>query len=152
MLTGLKNRHFGIVTQVYPPDPTSVGQHLADVAEELGRLGHHVTVFTADRGYDDPSRRYPRFERKGNVAVLRLPFCSFGKGSIALRLLGGAALVGQASILTALDFRLTDLLISTIPHFVGAQGIMLKYLRALPFHYWLMDLNPDQIVALGKIS
>src|SRR5664279_1280733 len=138
-----KTRHFGIVTQVYPPDPAAVGQHLADVAEELGRLGHRVTVFTADRGYDDPSEHYRRFERKGNIGVLRLPLASFGKGSIAMRLLGGASLVAQASLLTALDFRLTDLLLSTIPHFAGALGVSMKAIRRLPFHYWLMDLNPD---------
>ena len=152
MPTSRKNRHFGIVTQVYPPDPAAVGQHLADVADELGRTGHRVTVYTADCGYDDPSVRYPRFERKGNVEILRLPLASFGKGSIALRLLGGASLVAQASLLTALDLRLTDLLLSTIPHFVGALGVSAKVIRHLPFHYWLMDLNPDQIVALGKIK
>ena len=151
MLKERRNRHFGIVTQVYPPDPAAVGQHLADVAEELGRRGHRVTVFTADSGYDNPSQRYARFERNGNVAVLRLPLASFGKSSISLRLLGGASLFAQASVLTALDFRLTDLLLSTIPHFVGALGVAMKVIRHLPFHYWLMDLNPDQMVALGKL-
>ncbi len=110
-----------------------------------------MTVFTADRGYDDPSQRYRRFERQGNVEVVRLPFCSFGKGSIAQRLLGGVSLVVQASVLTTLDLRLTDLLISTIPHMAGAVGLTANKLRQIPFHYWLMDLNPDQIVALGKI-
>ena len=152
MIPGPKTRHFGIITQVYPPDPAAVGQHLADVADELGRMGHRVSVYTADRGYDDPTARYPRFERQGNVNILRLPLASFGKGSIALRLLGGASLVAQASLAAALDPRLTDLLLSTIPHFVGVAGLGIKAIRRIPFHYWLMDFNPDQIVALGKIS
>ena len=145
-------RHFGIVTQVYPPDPAAVGQHLADVAEELGARGYKVSVFTADRGYDDPSQIYPRSSKKGNVTVIRLPLSSLGKGSIASRLLGGTSLLLQASVFTALDLRITDLLLSTIPHFTGALGIAMRVLRGLPFHYWLMDLNPDQIVALGKLS
>lgn len=65
MPSGYRRRHFGIVTQVYPPDPAAVGQHLADVADELARRGHRVTVITADRGYDDPSQRYRHFEWHG---------------------------------------------------------------------------------------
>ena len=147
-----KPRRFAIVTQVFPPDPAAVGQHLADVAQELGRLGHHVTVITADRGYDEPYVRFRRFEREGNISILRLPFCSFGKGSIAARLLSGASLLTQASCLTLLDPSLTDLLLSTIPHFAGTLGVVSFALRRLPFHYWLMDMNPDQIVALGKMQ
>lgn len=152
MRVGSQVRHFGIVTQVYPPDPAAVGQHLADVAHELSRLGHRVTVITSDRGYDDVTERYPRFEREDNIFVMRLPFCSFGKGSIAARLLGGCSLVTQASCLVLFNPRLTDLLLSTIPHFAGGLGVAASVLRRLPFHYWLMDMNPDQIVALGKLQ
>lgn len=151
MSIGTGRRHFGIVTQVYPPDPAAVGQHLADVAEELGRLGHQVTVLTSDRGYDDPSQRYPHLERNGNVTILRLPFCSFGKSSIAARLLGGTSLLAQSSVLTLLAPRLDALLLSTIPHLAGGLGVGWSLLRRRPFHYWLMDLNPDQLVATGRV-
>jgi hypothetical protein len=32
----------------------------------------------------------------------------------------------------------------------GAVGVTLNVLRGLPFYFWLMDLNPDQTVQLGK--
>jgi len=145
-------RHFGIVTQVFPPDPAAVGQHLADVAAELANRGQAVTVFTSDRAYDDPSERFPRFERVGGVQVVRLPFSSFGKASIAARLASGTSLLAQAGIFTGFNFGITDLLLSTTPHLCGALGVFLKLARSVPFHYWLMDLNPDQIVATGTLG
>lgn len=147
-----KQRHFCIVTQVYPPDPAAVGQHLADVAEELGQMGHRVTVYSSDRGYDDPSQKYQRTSRHGNVTIIRLPWTSFGKGSISSRLLGGTSLLLQASLLSVINPQITDLLVSTIPHLAGALGVAMKVTRRMPFHYWLMDLNPDQIVAHGKLA
>jgi glycosyltransferase involved in cell wall biosynthesis len=47
-------RTFLFLSQVYLPDPASVGQHLADAAAELVRRGHRVVVLTSNRGYDDP--------------------------------------------------------------------------------------------------
>jgi len=71
-----------IISQVYPPDPAAVGQQFGDVAEEMVRRGWQVQVWTAARGYEDPSVRYPRQELRSGVRVSRLPWSSFGKGSI----------------------------------------------------------------------
>ena len=62
-----------IITQVYVPDPASVGQHIADVAKEMVRRGWRVVVYTSARGYDDPSQRYPSRESLDGVDVRRLP-------------------------------------------------------------------------------
>ena len=53
-----------VISQVYPPDPAAVGQHLADAAEAMVRRGWRVVVYTAGRGYDDPSIRYPAREMR----------------------------------------------------------------------------------------
>ncbi len=47
-----------IISQVYVPDPASVGQHMHDVAREMLSRGWRVVVFTARRGYDDSSQKY----------------------------------------------------------------------------------------------
>ena len=44
-----------VITQVYIPDPASVGQHLHDVSRELVKQGKRVVVFTPSGGYDEPS-------------------------------------------------------------------------------------------------
>jgi glycosyltransferase involved in cell wall biosynthesis len=140
-----------VLSQVYPPDPASVGQHMADAAAELARRGHRLMVLTADRGYDDPSRRYPARERLDGVEVARLPFCSFGKTSILIRLLGGFSFVVQA-ILRSFGLRHVDVvLVSTSPPMASLAALVISRLRSARITYWVMDLNPDQMVALNLI-
>ena len=43
-----------VISQMFVPDPASVGQHMADVASEMARRGHRVHVYTANRGYENP--------------------------------------------------------------------------------------------------
>ena len=44
-----------VLSQVYVPDPASVGQHMADAAQSMAARGYDVRVLTSGRGYDDPS-------------------------------------------------------------------------------------------------
>ncbi len=141
-----------VISQVYVPDPASVGQHIADVAEEMARRGFRVVVYTAARGYDDPSIRYPRREFRSGVEVRRLPLSSFGKTSIAVRLLAQSLFVAQATLRGLCTRRLARVLVSTSPPFAGAAGVLISWIRRVPMVWWVMDLNPDQLVAAGKVS
>ena len=78
---------FLVLSQVYVPDPASVGQHMHDAAAEMVSRGYRVVVLTANRGYDNPSIRYKRREIVDGVEIRRLPLSSFGKRSIKQRLL-----------------------------------------------------------------
>ena len=141
-----------IITQVYVPDPASVGQHIADVAKEMVRRGWRVVVYTSARGYDDPSQRYPSRETLDGVDVRRLPLSSFGKRSIPIRLLAQACFMVQAIARGLFTRRLGLVLVSTSPPFTGIGGAMLSWLRRVPLVWWVMDLNPDQMVTSGKLS
>lgn len=145
-------RRFLLVTQVYPPDTAAVGQHMADIAEALARRGHEVTVITSDRGYDDPNQKYQKRETRNGVTVRRLGLTSFGKASMALRLAGGLSLVLQATLRTLLSKQFDALLLTTSPPMGGLIGIVAGTLRRVPFDYWLMDLNPDQAIELGRAA
>jgi colanic acid biosynthesis glycosyl transferase WcaI len=143
---------FLILSQVYIPDPASVGQHMADAAGEMVRRGHRVIVFTANRGYEDPSLRYRSHEVINGVEVHRLPLCSFGKRHIFLRLLAGMLFTLQA-IARALLIRKVDcLLVSTSPPMASIAGVVISALRGARVKYWLMDLNPDQMIALNLLT
>ena len=85
-----------VICQVYEPDPAAVGQQVADVAREMARRGWRVVVYTSARGYEDPAIRYPRREERDGVTVRRLPLSSFGKRSLAVRLLGQTLFMAQA--------------------------------------------------------
>ena len=142
-------KHFVFISQVYVPDPAAVGQHLADAAEELARRGHDVTVYTSRSGYDDPSLTYPAKETIRGVMVRRLPLSSFGKGSILVRVIGGLAFVGQAALRGVLRRKVDAVVVSTSPPMASIGALVIAALRRARVKYWVMDLNPDQVVALG---
>ncbi|HET9327751.1 MAG TPA: glycosyltransferase family 4 protein [Candidatus Eisenbacteria bacterium] len=140
-----------VLSQVYVPDPTSVGQHLADACAEMVRRGWRVVVVTARDGYDDPSVHYPSRDTIHGVEVVRLRWCSFGKSSTAIRMLAGLSFVVQSVLRSLLVGRVDLVLVSTVPPIAPLAGIGASILRRAPVKYWVMDLNPDQMVELGKL-
>ena len=145
-------RTFLIISQVYPPDPAAIGQHLEDVAKELVRRGNRVIVYTADHGYDDPSAAYDRRETREGVEVRRVPLSSFGKSSIPVRLLGGGLFVAQVILRAAFTRGIDAIVVSTSPPMGSWGAMVLGLLHRAPVKYWVMDVNPDQMVALGMLS
>lgn len=141
-----------IITQVYVPDPAAVGQHIADVAEALASRGHRVIVFTSRNGYDDPSIRYRARENLNGVEVIRLRLSSFGKRSLTVRIMAQIFFLVQATIRALCIRDISKVLVSTSPPFCGAAGLAIARIRGAGLIYWLMDLNPDQIVALGGLK
>jgi hypothetical protein len=148
----LPRRNFVFLSQVYPPDPAALGQHLADAAEELARRGHGVAVMTANRGFDDPSQKYSSREMMNGVDVRRLPFGSFGKSSIAARLGSGAILMIQEVIAGLMMRNVDTVVVSTSPPLGPIAAVALSRLKGVQLKYWPMDVNPDQMVALGKVG
>ena len=146
----VKPRTFLFITWVYVPDPASTGQHMAGAAEELVRRGHRVVVLTSARGYDNPDDRYPSHETRNGVEIRRLPFASFGKRSLAVRALGGLAFLFQAIVLGLFMRGIDTLVISTSPPFSALAAVVIGAVRRIQVQYWIMDLNPDQAVAMGK--
>jgi len=141
-----------ILSQVYVPDPASVGQHVHDAAREMARRGYRVLVYASARGYDEPSRRYPRREIRDGVEIRRLPLASFGKGSLRARLIGGLSFLAQATLRALFTRRLAGVLVSTSPPMASAAGVALSRLRRVPLAFWVMDVNPDQAVVTGAVS
>jgi glycosyltransferase involved in cell wall biosynthesis len=141
-----------IFSQVYIPDPASAGQHIADAAEESARRGWRVVVYTSARGYDNPSIRYPKREVIRGVEVRRLPLSSFGKGSLLIRLIAQSCYMTQAVLYGTFLRDLRLVMVSTNPPFVGLGGTIVSWLRRAPLVWWVMDMNPDQLVATGTLK
>lgn len=141
-----------IFSQVYPPDPASVGQHMADVAAEMVRRGWRVRVITANRGYDDPSVKYPPFELRDGVEVRRVPLSSFGKKSIPIRALAMMLFMLQCLWAGLTTRKISAILVSTSPPMCGFAAAVAHSIRRVPLVYWVMDLNPDQMIELGKMK
>jgi len=141
-----------VLSQVYVPDPASVGQHMHDAAAEMARRGYDVLVLTSRRGYDDPSQKYRWRETRDGVHIRRLPFSSFGKKSIAVRLIAGCIFVLQCIFIGLFTRHLAGILVSTSPPICPIAAVVVGRLRRVPIKHWAMDLNPDQMIALGNIS
>jgi len=146
-----------VITQVFVPDPASVGQHMADVAVELARRGNatgkfNIRVYASARGFENPSTIYPRRQTLGHADIRRFPFASFGKKSMALRILGTAVFMIQAFFAALTTPRLAGIFFSTSPPLIGLPMTLAAIIRRVPTVYWAMDLNPDQLLALGKIK
>jgi glycosyltransferase involved in cell wall biosynthesis len=149
----LRNRKtFLFLTQVYVPDPASVGQHMADAATELVRRGHRVIVLTSRRGYENPRLLYRAREVVEGAEVVRVPFSSFGKGSLFLRIVGAVSFVAQSALRGLWAPRPDAIVVSTSPPLAPAAALFLSWARRAPIKYWVMDLNPDQLIALGLIG
>ena len=147
----MRRKKFVILSQTFVPDPAAVGQYMGDLAAAMAKRGHDVLVYASSRGYDDPSVKYPRRERRDGYEVRRIRFSSFGKKTIAHRIAGTASFMSQV-MLRAVFARADGLLFSTSPPMIGVAATLRKWLRRVPTTYWAMDLNPDQLVAMGKLK
>lgn len=141
-----------IISQVYVPDPASVGQHMHDAAEEMVHRGFKVVVFTSARGYDDPTEKFPLRETIDGVEVRRMALSSFGKKSIPLRVLAQLIFLVQCAVRGVFVGDLQGVLVSTSPPMASVASLIVRFVRRVPLVYWVMDLNPDQMVELGKLK
>jgi glycosyltransferase involved in cell wall biosynthesis len=69
-----------------------------------------------------------------------------------LRVLGTAVFMIQAFIAAMFTPRLAGIFFSTSPPLIGLPLSIAAAFRRVPTVYWAMDLNPDQLVALGKLK
>ena len=127
----------------------STAQHLTDLAIELANRGHEVTVVTGDRGYDDPTKRFPRRERWKNVSISRVPSLSLGKQSKWRRTLGFASFLVACGLRLLMLPRFDVVVALTSPPLISFLGSLFVKLKGGRFCFWVMDLNPDEAIAAG---
>ena len=109
------------------------------------------------RGYDDPSAKYPARQQQSSAAsrsaACRCPLFRQVQHR-EVRLPGPvdfSCFIGQISCRGLFVSGLCGIMVSTSPPFCGVAGTMLSKLRRVPVKYWLMDLNPDQMIVMGKV-
>ena len=146
-------KRFLIITQVFRPDPAAVGQYFDEAAQAIAATKAEVTILTANRGYDNPKEKFAAIEACKGIQIQRLPLSSFGKASIPLRIFAQLSFLVQCILRGLFARKLTDLLVSTSPPMAAITAVIIGFFRPkLKVHYWVMDINPDQAVALGTFS
>jgi glycosyltransferase involved in cell wall biosynthesis len=141
-----------LINQVFHPDPQSTGQHLSGLAEGLVKRGHQVTVLTSRRSYDDPEFCYPARETWRGIKIVRVWNSGCGYGAKWRRAADFFTFLLSAA-LRGLFLRRADVVVAlTTPPLVSVLGSALAKLWRGRFVYWVMDLNPDEAVAVGWLK
>ena len=141
-----------VISQVYQPDTPAVGQYMHEAAAELVKRGVAVRVLTSARAYNDPSIKYPARETMDGVEVIRLPLSSLGKRTLIHRLVAQSMFLLQAVIRGIFTPRLAGVLVSTSPPMASVAALLIRMFRRVPIKFWVMDLNPDQLIEMGKLT
>ncbi|MDQ0072570.1 glycosyltransferase involved in cell wall biosynthesis [Variovorax boronicumulans] len=145
-----------VVSQYFWPENFRIN----DLVAEFVRRGHQVTVLTGVPNYPDgkvfPAYREDpeRFARYEGAEVVRVPMSARGKGGIRL-MLNFATFAISASVLGLWKLRGRDfdavLAYEPSPITVGVPAVALRAVKRAPLVFWVLDLWPETLEAIGVV-
>lgn len=138
-----------LLNQCFHPDHVATAQHLTDLAHELVKRGHQVTVVASSRGYDNPEIRYPTREKWQGIDIRRIWTPGLGKKSKWRRLVDFATFWGNAKRILFFLPRQDVTVCLTSPPLISTLGTIVAKVKGGAVVPWVMDLNPDEAVAAG---
>jgi glycosyltransferase involved in cell wall biosynthesis len=141
-----------LLNQCFHPDLVATAQHLTDLALELVKRGHEVTVVVSSRGYDDPSIRYPVRETWRGIDIRRIWTPGLGKKAKWRRLVDFAVFWLNAARIVFFLPRQDVTVCLTSPPLISTLGTVAAKLKGGAVVPWVMDLNPDEAVAAGWLK
>lgn len=126
------------LSRVYPPAEGATGQLLAELAPELARRGHRVTVVTSHPGAGSISS-----EAVDGVRVERVSGLSFTRASHWRRALSYLSLY-PALLWRALRLPRADVVVTlTDPPLLLVLGVALKAFKGSRHVHWAQDIYPE---------
>jgi colanic acid biosynthesis glycosyl transferase WcaI len=146
-----------VVSQYFWPENFRIN----DLVAELTQRGHQVAVLTGYPNYPDGKvfedfnqnpRKYDQF---AGADVVRVPLAPRGHGAVRLAL-NYASFVLSASLLG--PFKLCGRKFDRIfvfepsPITVGLPAIVMKWIKKAPIAFWVLDLWPDSLRAVGMVK
>ena len=145
-----------VVSQYFWPENFRVN----DLVSEFCERGHEVTVLTGSPNY--PSGEvFPEF--RGNpsafaqfdgASVVRVPMTPRGKGGLRL-MLNYASFAFCATVFGACRLRGQAFdaifVFEPSPITVGLPAVFLRYLKRAPLAFWVLDLWPETLEAIGVV-
>lgn len=167
------------LNQYYYPDIAATAQLLADVCEELAAAGHEVTVLCGTARYRLPHRGtqpatdksdhtgpLPATELHAGVHIRRIPVWGAGKSrpvsGLGIKLLRRAAAelsfsLGVAAELWHLGLEQGSepppvVVALSSPPLLLALGCLARARLGSPLLYWVQDVYPELLFALGALS
>ncbi len=145
-----------VVSQYFWPENFRIN----DLVDELVRRGHEVLVLTGAPNYPDGKvfpefKEHPRrFNAFHGAQVVRVPLLARGRGRARL-LLNFLSFAISASLLGAwkLRGRKFDAIFAyqVSPITVGIPAALLRALKQAPLAFWVLDLWPETLQAIGVV-
>jgi colanic acid biosynthesis glycosyl transferase WcaI len=146
-----------IVSQYFWPENFRVN----DLAAEMVRRGHQVTVLTGFPNYPDGAifpeyaANPPSFLRYKGAEVIRVPLLPRGKGGLRL-MLNYLSYAVTASLLGPWRLRGrkfdATFVFQGSPVTVGLPAIVIKWFKKTPIALWVLDLWPQSLEAVGAVK
>ena len=145
-----------VVSQYFWPENFRIN----DLVTELCARGHDVTVLTGYPNYPD-GEVYPEFIEKpsdfssfGDAKIVRVPMFPRGKGAFRL-ILNYLSFALSASFIGVWRLRgqAFDLIFTCqlSPVTVGLPAALLRRVKQAPLVFWVLDLWPDTLEAIGVV-
>lgn len=148
--SGRKTRRCIALNCFSAPDHPATAQLLTDLAENLVRHGHSVTVITSGLRYDGPKAILPARETIYGVEVRRVWTTRFGRATIWGRALDYASFYLSAFLVLLAETRKGDtILAKTDPPLISVPAAIAARLKGTRLVNWCQDLFPETAAALG---
>lgn len=145
-----------VVSQYFWPENFRVN----DLVEELVDRGHHVTILTGLPNYpsgeifSDYKKSPHTFQRYQDANIIRVPILPRGEGGFRL-LMNYISFVVSASSVGVWQLRSyhfdSIFVFEPSPITVGIPAVILKKTKHAPVIFWVLDLWPETLWALGVI-
>lgn len=146
-----------IVSQYFWPENFRIN----DLATELASRGHEITVLTGwpnypeGKIYEDFNKFPKKYMSFNGVTVVRVPLAPRGQGAIRLianylSFVLSAALIGPLKLIG----KKCDVIFvyEPSPITVGIPAIFLKLIKRCPIAFWVLDLWPETLHAVGAVK
>lgn len=149
--------HILVISQYFWPENFRINDLVSDFVER----GHRVTVLTGvpnypeGRVFDDYRKNPSAFLSYLGARVIRVPMTARGSGVISL-LLNYFTYALSASLLGSWRLRRESIDVIFVyepsPVTVGIPGALMRRLLGAPLVFWVLDLWPETLKAVGVIQ
>jgi colanic acid biosynthesis glycosyl transferase WcaI len=133
------------INRFYWPETPATGQLLTDLAEDLARNGHDVTVVTSHSRAAGLSTD----ETKNGVRVVRVPGTRFTKDGLAGKAVDwGSFYLRALGRLFSVVGRDTTVIAMTDPPLLGIGAWLVARMRGARVFHWVQDIYPELAIEL----
>lgn len=141
-----------LLNQTFYPDPSATGQYLEDLSMRLKESNYSVKVFASKNDYSNPTVQYASRELYRGIGIRRFGQGGRYEGNALLRFTMSIVFSVKMTFTLLVDEKPNAVLVTTSPPFLASLVAFVCAFRKIRFIYWVMDLNPDQVVAAGWLG